>query len=46
MFPWQVMTESDLSEFSFVFRQMYLTMYVNNDYRLETEKNYHFCRLG
>ncbi|XP_032330180.1 uncharacterized protein LOC106729210 isoform X3 [Camelus ferus] len=28
-------------------RQMYLcTMYVNNDYRLETEKNYHFCQLG
>ncbi|KAB1252088.1 hypothetical protein Cadr_000031117 [Camelus dromedarius] len=26
--------------------QMYLTMYVNNDYRLETEKNYHFCQLG
>ncbi|XP_072811189.1 N-acetylated-alpha-linked acidic dipeptidase 2-like isoform X1 [Vicugna pacos] len=46
MFPWQVMTESDFSEFSFVFRQMYLTMYVNNDYKLETEKNCHFCQLG
>ncbi|KAB1272325.1 Ubiquitin carboxyl-terminal hydrolase 32 [Camelus dromedarius] len=46
MFPWQVMTESDSSEFSFVFRQVYLTMYVNNDYRLETEKNYHVCQLG
>ncbi|XP_072813023.1 putative N-acetylated-alpha-linked acidic dipeptidase isoform X3 [Vicugna pacos] len=21
-------------------------MYVNNDYRLETEKNYHVCQLG
>ncbi|XP_072813004.1 uncharacterized protein [Vicugna pacos] len=46
MFPWQVMTESDFSEFSFVFRQMYLTMYVNNDFKLETEKNCHFCQLG
>nr|XP_031529255.1 protein FAM71B-like [Vicugna pacos] len=27
-------------------RQMYLTMYVNNDFKLETEKNCHFCQLG
>ncbi|XP_072813497.1 uncharacterized protein [Vicugna pacos] len=27
-------------------RQMYLTMYVNNDYKLETEKNCHFYQLG
>ncbi|XP_072813324.1 putative N-acetylated-alpha-linked acidic dipeptidase [Vicugna pacos] len=29
-----------------IWRQMYLTMYVNNDYKLETEKNCHFCQLG
>nr|XP_031528496.1 paired mesoderm homeobox protein 2B-like isoform X2 [Vicugna pacos] len=27
-------------------RQMYLIMHVNNDYKLETEKNCHFYQLG
>ncbi|XP_072813416.1 N-acetylated-alpha-linked acidic dipeptidase 2-like isoform X1 [Vicugna pacos] len=29
-----------------IWRQMYLTMYANNDFKLETEKNCHFCQLG